>query len=393
MLDCALQLRSYNSVAAQLNLTPLEHRLVRFFNDLCIPLFTFGVNKRAEHVWRNELPRYFAGLDVVRHSVYLFACLNLWQFPDVRSVLTTDNVVLFGPDAAPSDLSFAHVFNTLAVLGGTDIFLLTASYFGNTLAGSRMHAGEIPDQPSGQDLDIMFFLCLIVFAFIGLHPHCVMPLLAPEQPMADLLGLAASLHTFFERRFDGFNWSHMHVVEGVGLGAVLRLRIHSQLVQELRRQLTDFHYANTPFAAISETLCTENAEIGASLDVLETCFAMSVEHGYPVPLFRFLIFVKPRFVALARAGNVFVLRMLFAYSCWCIFLGFHMLPDTNIWLDYILWFSTHFPLSNFDENLYRYVVVERHEVAHLRFRESLVDFDACGFMLTPADIVDVSTHL
>lgn len=393
-----VRVRLYNSVATQLDMTRFEFRLLRFFNDSCIPLLTFGVNKNADYVWRNVLPHAFASLDLVRQSVFSFACLNLWPFTDLTKVLESDNFMMFHGEGAQQGVSrsehaFLHVFQNLRVFENSEenIFSLTANYFGRTLAESHGQIGQLYDnEPSGSDLDVMFFSSSLVFAFLGLHPHKIIPLLlVDDAPIVDYLSLISNLSKFFEKPFAHMLLSLIPFVDNFRKDSLHKLPYRSNIVATLRTILSDFYFGDTFFADISATACEEHAMFSSCLDTLEHSYSEAVEMGYPVPIFRFLLLMDSGMEVMCHQKHRFALRFLFVYSCMCLFCGFHILPQSNIWIDYIHWYVENYsPLDKFDEQLHYYVVVQKREVNHYNFRATVIEFDRVLTQMLELELID-----
>lgn len=394
------------SVAQQLNLTRFEFRLVKFFNDSCIPLFTFNINERADYLWRFHLPQLFASLDIVRQSVYSFACLNLWPFVDLSQVLDQDKSLEVGAAFNSTDYqglsintrNFSHVFNTLSVFddGQDSIFLKTAHYFSGAVLSNNDIINSMLSSPELEKTSLLslFLSSSLVFAFLGLHPQSVVPLLQTdsESSTTDLLGLACSMRDMFLTSTIDFRGTPVGQLNDdflVAPSVVYKRR--SVLVAELRTQLNDYYRTTASFLEIDSTISSEYDTLGQALAVLERCVNLSILQNYPIPLFRALFLLPPRFGEMSRAKHPFALRILYVYSCAVIFCGFHILRDENVWNEFVLWYvGDHSPLCHFDDALFQFVVVQRREINWNHFADSLEEFDglAATFAILPLFIAD-----
>ena len=92
--DCAFEIMTketlVNSTSTMMNLSRFELRLLHFFDQFCVPLFSFGVNMTAEHMWRNCVPPLFAKSPLVRKAMFLFASMNMWPLCDVSTLFLAD---------------------------------------------------------------------------------------------------------------------------------------------------------------------------------------------------------------------------------------------------------------------------------------------------------------
>lgn len=367
-----LSLQPYNSMATQLNLTRFEYRLLRFFDDSCIPLFILNANPSVQTLWRTQLPRYFASVDVVRQSVFAFACLNLWPHVDLLAILDLE---LRHGIYQPDDSDFSHVFQSLSVFedSSDNIFTRTAEYFSRTVQLTHVHMGKYL-QADENLLGAIFFSSSLIYAFLGFHPHRIVPVADfDNDPPADLLGFSASLRPIFDKSMVFFFRTVPRLAVDISNIKSTKDGVRSCLVADLRMQLSEY-YALKPFATITAQTSLENEVFSHFLLVFDTSFNMAVKRGYPVPLFRVLFTVKGEFAGLVRLKHPFALRLLFVYCCICYFCGFSLLREQNIWRDYINYHVEHFGLCVFDQTLLD-CVMARDEVDFTRFSADFMEFD------------------
>lgn len=376
----------YNSIATQMNMTRFEYRLLRFFNDSCVPLFTFNINSEADKVWRQVVPRHFASLDLLRQSVFAFACLNLWRFNDVTLVLDDDTSHTIGSEHVPNG-DFSHIYQSLTVFENTEdnVFSRTAKYFTATIQQSGNYVSEVVTKLSDEvPLDIIFFSSSLIFAYLGLHPHCIMPVVDfVGDPPCDLLSYTGSVCKVFDRPVGQLYASLALVVDEFETVVVGESQHISSIVAELQWQLHDYYYALATFAEINSKTSMENELFENFLRVLGNCISFSIFRGYPVPIFRVLFSISPQFALLVRAQHPFALRLIFIYCCICEFCGFYMLKKSNIWQDYIDYHLKNFgPLTEIESSVYKYVL-EKREVDFTRFSASLKEFDMSVVRMAP----------
>lgn len=359
----------YNSLATQMNLTRFEYRLLRFFNDACIPLFSFNINKDADRTWRKLLPREFASLDMVRQSVFAFACLNLWKYSNVDSVLDQDKIEWTDMETQ-LDGSYSHVFETLAVFdnGKDNIFSQTACYFSKTVQQSTNL--EIA-------LELFFFSSSLIFAFLGVHPHLIMPVVDFDgDPPLDILSFSGSIRKLIDDESRHFSGILSLLIENMTMHIWGTPIYPSAMVGQLRVELHDYYFSKSGFTEINSRTSNENEILEELLTVMENSFSFAIYKGYPIPIFRMLYSAPLELGELVRARHPFALRAIFVYCCMCIFGGFYFLRTSNMWMDYIRYHIKHFgPLGGVETSIYNYVQ-DKGRVDFYNFTASMQEFDS-----------------
>ncbi|KAM9895813.1 hypothetical protein OXX79_007850 [Metschnikowia pulcherrima] len=361
--------RPYNSASTQLHMTRFELRLLRFFHDQCIPYVTFSANKKADHIWRNVFPRYFASSDLVRQSTYAMACLNLWPVTNLRTILASDNsecTFHMSPLKTSNRKDpFSHVFDDLSVFDNNreSIFSLTTSYFVSTLQASQTYVGEAHHKSlTYDDLATLYFSGFLIFAYVGVHPHCVLPLIDHDSEYpSDFIGFFARMRKVFLTSAPGLREQIIDTLVEYSFLTPTAASEKIGFVEVLRGQLQAFHFANTVFSEIGAKICAENDTLQRTLFLLECSYLAALREGHPTPLFKFLVLLDEDFIDLARARNFFALRILFAFSCICLYCQFYLSFDENVWMQFINGFLRDLtPLCSSDAALYDYVITKRH---------------------------------
>lgn len=353
-----------------MNMTRFEYRLLRFFNDACIPLFSFDVNKEVDNIWRSLLPKEFSSLDVVRQSVFAFACLNLWDYSNVDEVLDLDKIEWSSEESELSSNNW-HAFENLAVVdsGPDNIYLKTATYFSKTV-----------EQSSNLCLlleQLFFFSGSLIFAFLGLHPHLIMPVVDFESdPPLDILSFSGSIKKLIDEQKYQFTTLLGLLIENLTLGIFGNPVFRSAIVGQLRLELHDYYLEDGGFAEINSKTSHENEIFEEFLTMMENCFSFAIYKGYPIPIFRMLYTVPLEYAILVRARHPFALRTIFVYCCICIFGGFYMLRNSNMWMDYVRFHLIHFgPLGALENSVYYYMENKRR-VNFDNFAASMQEFDS-----------------
>lgn len=375
------------STATQLNISRFELRVLRFFNDICVPLLTFGVNKKHDYIYRHVMPRYFVSSRLMRQAIFSYGCLGLWPFLDVDAVLQADlsdeMEVLLLQDRDVGNLSV--VLNDPLMFGeneDTNIFRRTAVYYSETLAESRKSLAEMKLREDVTDPDeLEKLICVIlssslIFGFLACHPHRVVPLICflddEGECKIDVLSLISGMKQL--------SFGSLEALRNSDVGELFHhdelTMVNSRkvpIVDELRKQMYE-HYHAIQFLDFTQDSGNEILILNQALDMLATAIALSVKFNYPVALFRWLFTIRIDFGPVARKKNWIAMRILFVYSCLCLYCRF-CLHRECIWRDYVGWFHREYqPLCNFDNRLYHYVITRDERVMSDKYL-SLAKFD------------------
>lgn len=342
------------------------------------------------------LPRRFLSLQLIRLSLYAFACLNLWPQQDLQAILEADNSLPVGDmfdqeniDPKSGDLN--HIFRSSSALGNGNegIFAMTTSYFTDALQRLQENVAQALQSGSLVDLDVsdVFFLSSLVYAYLGLHPFKIIPVLdVHNDPPSDMLSFTTSVRDLYLQPPAELVQEIIPFIAEINADRLHYRGQHLQILLRLRNQLHDYYRDNTQFMEISSLISDEIETCEDAIKVVDLALVHTFTKGYPVPVFRVFFLLRKEFIALARRKHYFALRILYVHCCICMFLCFHMLTSSNIWLDYIEWFaSEHSPMCQMDCSLYEYVVKKKHQINYHDFIGSLRHFDNTVPQMTEAD--------
>lgn len=364
-----------------MQLTRFEYRLLRFFNDNCLPFFTLDV-RYAEHVWHGMFPRYFASLNIVRHATFAFACLNLWPLTNLNAALDADNAMA-AVDTTPLEwdeaLGFSHVFKSVSVFdeSNSSIFLQTTSYFINALHDSTNHAAHLmlQNDPSFHEMSILYFTGFLVLSFVSIHPHNIVPLVDFDALCpSDMLLLSMSVSRVFRSIPEDLRFSIIESYNSYTLQTPAPLE-KIPFIEHMRRQINDHYFASTSFLEIDSRICEEHATLEAAILMLEGTFYSSITNNIPGPLFKTLVLLPPEFIHLARTKNFFALQLLFVYSCICLQCHLYMSRAENLWFRYVKQYAEmHEPMCAFNSALYNHVMNSKDVSFNRAFAQILRHF-------------------
>lgn len=363
--------------SSYLNLSRFELRILKFFNDICIPFLTFEVNKRHDYVYKHVMPTYFTSSRLLRQTIFSFGCLGLWPFLelDVEANFANEFELLLLQERDVGGVSIVlqdpHIFDENE---DSNVFRRTANYYSEVLAESRSILLELQSQQDSsqnqgpEKLTGLMLSSWLIFGFLACHPHRVVPLICfPEEDSheVDVLELVSGMVNLSLGSLNTLRKSDIgDLFENDELAMITTSKV--KIVDELRKQLYSY-YHSIDFVDLGPQSVLEIQSLNHALDMLAKAIALSVKFNYPVALFRWLFTINVDFGQLARKKNPMALRILFVYSCLCLYCRF-CLHYECIWRDYIKWFhDEHIPLSEFDNRIYHYVIIRDQKVINDKY--------------------------
>lgn len=372
-----------NSNWQNLRITKFEYRLLHFFQTFCVPLFSFNVNFEVDKVWRYEVPKLWQSSDLVKQAVFLFSALNMWPLCHGENDIYVNAMddeqlqVMFGNKGKGEIIQKLFLGDSLySTRDGVEaelaregsLFEKTTSYFMNSLSGTSQTLSESGallnmQQQGGSSFllktetkDELVFKSaelvisgILIFSFLGLHPHRLIPLIAFDEdledgsPQTDLISICAGIHntliasspTLLGSAFRGlFNNVERH--------AKLPVTHKSYpVIVKLKSSLTEWIMINQ----FDEFIDSESSEVieifNDSINLLDICYYRSVELNYPIPLFRWLLAIDDRLRTIAKAKNQFALKLLYYYATLCVLCRFLLFKSTSIWVDFMKWYKDY----------------------------------------------------
>lgn len=333
-----------NSVTKQMDISSFEHSLLKFFNESCINFFSYDKNPTVDYVWRHEVPRLFRTSRLVRNSVLSFSALNMWPLGILNSGVNRD-----------FDGKLANQLEGTRRIKGIDgelpvsLYERTTAYFQDSIqeTSSILIQESQPEQRSptyvsvanNLEMSLQFFVSsVLIFSFLGMHPHGLVPLVSFSTPReTDFLSMASSMHlmcmmiggVLFYSPFRGLLYSNE-----LSISALSVFRCKFPVVDQLRKDINEFRETTRQDPFIVKKL-------DEAVNQLQTSIYKCVDLDYPIPLFRYLVELDTDFITLIRQQNAFALKTLFVYSCLCLISRFQMSNEANIFLGYIEWYRRH----------------------------------------------------
>lgn len=401
-----------NSSSQQLGLTRLELRLLNFFNMYCVDLFTYGCNTRVERVWREEVPTLFASSNLVRQAVFSFSCINLWPLCDLLALRDLDREIdrmslhflTYGrhtfqtepsKDITPASHPVEHQLYNVPLdsdEGNESLYIKTANYFLECVRSSqRSQETMVTANENYVNPNLKFEIIIsgmIIFAFLGIHPHRIMPLVnfGDEIEFVDK-ELQQDMFVHSEGYFDsphgsdflsfcrGFELSLLYWQYEFSMSPYRDLMMNSRikrpatknfkypLVLKIKQHLSE----NYIFSEINSAVSDEINTLSEAILNLDICIYKSMVVNYPVPFLVWIFLLSNKFHLLVRKKNRMALYLLYIFSLKSLFINFSLFEKSNMWIDYIHWYRERYDTTTFDEKFYHLVVIKHHRVKHLKY--------------------------
>lgn len=310
-----------------LKVSNFELRLLHFFEHYCIPLFSMNVHKKVELVWRNEIPKLWNSSTLIRQAVYLFSALNLWPLCDLKQLAATSIVDV---DQIGDCKHYTSIIDPDSNPNGGNLYVQTIEYFASCLESSIDNIGYLLRQGKAistfKSAEILVS-GILIFSFLGMHPHRIVPLISFDRSETDLLQICDGLRITYVMNIQILLHSPYN---GLFLSDECMEPTVSPkypIIENLKYRLDELPDDN----------CNKKVYLQA-ITLLETCLFRSVTLNYARPLFRWIL-MQDELTVLARANDRFALKILFTFACLCRICKFHLYPAVNMWQDYIEWYK------------------------------------------------------
>lgn len=347
--DVVIRVESFNAPSRHLNINRFELRLLHFFLDYCVQLFTFGVEPEMEKLWRVQVPPLFMSSAMVRQAVYSFATINLWPICDVQTIEVLD--------ARESGHELVNSFDRSSSVQGWDdpnaslvpltLYTRTLEYFGAAIRLCLEVVGNVDHHKITDPMVHGQFLVsgIVVFAFLGIHPHRLFPLFDPDLNM-DFLS--------YIRDYGRAALASVQILDGSPIAGMLKrvpvvveLDTTLPVVQHLRDELHDL----VPFGEISSTNSKDLSFLSHFIERLEDCIQLCAQRNYPVPLFRYLLKLPERVHELLREQHPLAMHILYLYACLCALTRFNLFDKASLWMDFVQWYCRLRTLTPYEKTL------------------------------------------
>ncbi|KAK6462070.1 hypothetical protein DFJ63DRAFT_318924, partial [Scheffersomyces coipomensis] len=340
----------------QLGISKFELRLLKFFNSSCVNIFSYGeLNPDIHRIWTTHVPKLFVQSELLRKSIYSFACICLFPLCDLADLCVKDD--------AESDIKFSDKYGSIiydpkkkALKSkplpkelANSLYVRTTDYFLDAVATkndiltkqSQLHTDEpmygpfMMDSVTANELAIT---SVIIFSFLGVHPHRLLPLISFEGE-ADFLSISKGVCTTIVATAPLVRnsvYGAMFDYDGNRITPPLK-KTNYRLILTLKDDL-EFEYSCKDF---NSTTAEEYQILQDSVMLLHSCIHRAVTKKYPVPVYKWIILLEGDFHRLVYKQTYFALRMVYIHACLMALTRFHVFNEANLWVDYMNWFKRY----------------------------------------------------
>lgn len=361
--ECVFENKSMiklNQPTNQLNITKFELRLLDFFKEFCIPIFSFKRNREIENVWLEDVPPIFMKSELVKKSMLSFSTMIMLPMCHLDSLWEDDTI----PDKNGT------LFNAKidsAYLDTTRFFTETISHLNSVI---RLNTNNYPVLFHHDTAAEVTISSILVYVFLGLHPHKLVPLLSLDRSTADYVSITRGIK------------------ESLGLAS---FTLASSPVSRIFNMKEDYYTPKIEemplFTTLYHELAAENLD-----DIRSSIYLRSIKsmhellhkvtlHHYPVLFYRWLIMVETGFYDLIYLHEYWALRELNVFASISLIMHFYLVGTSNIWYDYVIWFK-EYTFDNYqhwiypiDEALYELTIIQGYKTPLIRDFSVLRGFD------------------
>lgn len=381
-----------NCPSCMIGVSRFELRLLDFFNNFCVSLFSFDVNMTVDRMWRESVPQLFGNSALVRKAVFLFAAINMWPLCDVDTLFHSDiefSRLLYdtvpAENAIQDDTITQSTFDmSLKNLKTDSLFMRTLSYFSEVLSETQ-NALTSTNGISGSNLRVAELVVsgILVYLFLGLHPHKLVPLLSFQVEPGDFdsgcdtdfVALCRGTQSLFELGRNNLTRSEFRIIFYTPEKIPDSIKQYKfAIVERLKEELNSF------FSNGAGSTAEAREAIDRAIELLSSAFYFSAVLQYPIPLFKWPLVLPNYFDVLLRQKHIFALRLYFQFACICTLARFNLYHDTNMWRDFIEWFRVYNLnqcggwFYDFDRFFYDLVIGKNFRIRYDNF-SFLYDFD------------------
>lgn len=181
-------------------------------------------------------------------------------------------------------------------------------------------------------------LATLLFLFLALEPHSLVPLLSFESDTTDLLSFIKGMKVSMGKAFpllytSGFSGlfnpsEHLHP-------STLGEDDRYVMVEILRKRLREY--------AVLTNVCEEGLRrLSEAVDLLEIVFYRTIESQKPLPIFRY-VFLIDCWVCdeIKQSKDSYCLKIVYVYACLCFMCKLRFRTDSNIFIEYMRWYQRH----------------------------------------------------
>ncbi|CAH2353859.1 hypothetical protein CLIB1423_13S00408 [[Candida] railenensis] len=384
-----------NSNWQSVGISKFTYKLLHFFQNHCVDMLTFGINRELEKVLTIDVPGLWQKSSLVRQAMLSFSALNLWPFcnlednlyqdsPDDDALLTLLNSNTHGDlmkklITGPSSLEMGpinsenyitiHKFDKIkdinydneSMLKDRNLFCATTGYFMDSLqqystalseASSFLTASDSEETGSVLSQDEILLKSaelmisgVLILAFLIFHPHKLLPLVnfgesEEEIGQTDVMAIAKGI-IFIQKNAPNILRASPYKIFLAHDDVLPSISREYPLIEKLKSRLDEWVAAN--FLGISAN--SESLELlesfQKSICLIEVCYNECIEKCYPHRLFRCFISSSPYLEAPVRNKDRFALKLVFYCSSLCMICRLQLFDGCSVWSDYMNWYRDY----------------------------------------------------
>lgn len=314
-----------NAPTSMLKVSRFELRLLNFFSIYCIPLFSQSIDPESQYVWTREVPQLSLESTLVRNSIYSFAAMCLIEICNLPEIQHEDN-----KEASPYATS---LINPNVALGNDSLYAATSRYFMDTIVATREKVDDLANYRVASELAVS---SIVMYAFLGIHPHKLVTLVCFDQDDTDFISMARGIRETVRR-----SWPVLADTNFRGLFAA-SIRRNDPL------ETLPFEKCYPVVQRLGQELLAANPPgceyLTEAVMWFQRLITLVIRTNHPADIVKWIALVPVEVCHMIYDRGFHGLRLLYVYSCYCAITRFYAFEHSNMWHDYIEWYRRH----NFD---------------------------------------------
>lgn len=212
-------------------------------------------------------------------------------------------------------------------------------YFNKCLRRTQaiMQAIEEPESTVASTFEAaeIVILAILLFLFLVLEPHSLVPLLSFGSDTTDILSLIKGMKVSMGKAFPLLYTSGFSGLFNLSEPPTLGEDDRYVMVELLRKRLREY--------AVLTNVSEEGLRrLSEAISLLEIVFYRTIESQKPLPIFR-LVFLIDCWVCdeIKLSKDIYCLKIVYVYACSCFMCKFRFRTDSNIFIEYMRWYQRH----------------------------------------------------
>ncbi|CUM65883.1 uncharacterized protein PRCAT00003533001 [Priceomyces carsonii] len=325
----------------QLNISRFEYRLLYYFHQV------FGIEMATQKpsliaLWQIELPKLWHESELLRQCISCISSMYLGCLKNLSDISTQDYEQDINSGRANSIL-LAHCDaleqNQVLLNDGTNFFKTTDDYFSVCLSHTRNIIENVQkgNGPASEfEAAEIFFSTILIYSILVFHPLKLIPVISFDEGEPDLLSMCKGMKYSMVKAFPLlFTARYSAISEDTGALGYKSIEKKYPLIIYLRSFFIDLLYEGNLVAGSRETY-------QQTISLLEGVFYLVTVNRHKRLMSQWLFIVDDAFYDYLRVyKDYFALKLLYVFSCMCLFLKMKVTNKHSIWMDYVLWFRDY----------------------------------------------------